>query len=150
MSSVPFVQRHVGPSAAQIAAMLERVGAPSLDALIDQTLPAQIRTGTPLDLPPALTEHQAMAALAERAAENRVLRSYLGYGYAGTLTPPTRQRSELVGGDRGRREPKDSATGGLPRPRQHAQGGGLASPGRCEGDLHAASARGQAVDHGRL
>ena len=51
-----FVSRHIGPDAAEIAEMLEVVGAASLDALIDETIPARIRTQTPLSLPAPLDE----------------------------------------------------------------------------------------------
>ncbi|MEZ4321439.1 MAG: aminomethyl-transferring glycine dehydrogenase [Myxococcota bacterium] len=90
-----FERRHIGPDAEQLAAMLATVGAASLDALIDEAVPARIRTSRPLDLPAPISEHEALAALADRAAKNRVLRSYLGMGYHGTLTPPVIQRNVL-------------------------------------------------------
>ncbi|MCA9298354.1 MAG: glycine dehydrogenase (aminomethyl-transferring), partial [Phycisphaerales bacterium] len=90
-----FERRHIGPDATQLASMLATVGAPSLDALIDEAVPARIRTSRPLDLPPPISEHEALAALAERAAQNVVLRSFLGMGYHGTITPPVIQRNVL-------------------------------------------------------
>ena len=48
-----FARRHIGPREAEIAAMLAEVGAGSLDVLIELAVPAPIRTGRPLTLPPA-------------------------------------------------------------------------------------------------
>ena len=53
-----FARRHIGPDGAQIVAMLEAVGAKSLDDLIDQAAPATIRTGRPLALPPPISERR--------------------------------------------------------------------------------------------
>jgi glycine dehydrogenase len=58
-----FVRRHIGPDAAQIEAMLEAVAARSLDDLIDQAAPTTIRTERPLDLPPPLSERDALESL---------------------------------------------------------------------------------------
>ncbi|TVQ94580.1 MAG: glycine dehydrogenase (aminomethyl-transferring) [Deltaproteobacteria bacterium] len=90
-----FLPRHLGPSAQDIASMLERIGEPTLDALIDAAVPASIRLNGELDLPPARTEHQALAQLATYASQNELWRSYLGYGYHDTLTPPAIQRHIL-------------------------------------------------------
>ena len=80
-------RRHIGPSPSEIAAMLAVVGAPSLDALIDETVPADIRAA-PLAFGPALSEQGALHRLREVAAKNRVLTSLIGQGYHGTVTPP--------------------------------------------------------------
>ncbi len=83
----PFVQRHIGPDEPEIAAMLEVVGARSLEELIDETVPAAIRQTTPLDLPPALDEPTALARMAALAGKNDVKRSLIGMGYYSTHTP---------------------------------------------------------------
>jgi glycine dehydrogenase len=83
----PFVERHIGPDAAEVRAMLEVVGASSLDALIDETVPQAIRQSAPLELPPPLSEPEALARLAGLAAQNEVKRSLIGMGYYGTHTP---------------------------------------------------------------
>jgi glycine dehydrogenase len=90
-----FVRRHVGPSEADVRAMLETLGFASLDALVDATIPAAIRMKRGLELPKALHEHEALARMREIAAQNRVWRSYLGMGYSDTLTPPVIQRNVL-------------------------------------------------------
>ncbi len=90
-----FERRHIGPDEEQLYAMLATVGVESLDQLIDEAVPAPIRTADALDLPPAMSEHEALAALAERAGRNQVLRSFIGLGYHGTNTPPVIQRNVL-------------------------------------------------------
>ncbi len=75
-----FASRHIGPDAAEIAAMLRVLGLESLDELTARTVPAAIRLKRPLELPPAVSEEQALAELAAKAAQNRVLRSFIGMG----------------------------------------------------------------------
>ncbi|PJN94740.1 glycine dehydrogenase (aminomethyl-transferring), partial [Amaricoccus sp. HAR-UPW-R2A-40] len=80
-------RRHIGPSPAEIAAMLAVVGASSLDGLIDETVPADIRAA-PLAFGPALSEQGALHRLRVVASKNKVLTSLIGQGYYGTVTPP--------------------------------------------------------------
>jgi glycine dehydrogenase len=82
-----FLPRHIGPSAEDTAAMLESVGAASMEALIDEVLPKSIRLGKPLDLPPAEGEHQYLQRLTAIARRNKTFRSYIGLGYHDTITP---------------------------------------------------------------
>ncbi len=89
-----FARRHNGPDATEQARMLEALELPSLDALVDAAVPADIRRG-PLDLPPALGESAALAELRGIARENQVFRSFIGQGYYGTLTPAVIQRTIL-------------------------------------------------------
>ncbi len=95
MSHDRFIDRHLGPRPADIAAMLSALGADSLDDLIDEVIPQAIRSPSPLSLPPALTERDALAALAELAGRNELRRSYLGMGYADCITPPVILRNIL-------------------------------------------------------
>ncbi len=95
MSSDRFVHRHIGPREHEIEAMLDTVGAASLDKLIGQTVPAAIRLDAPPDLPPALDEAGALQRLQSIMSGNRVLRSMLGLGYANCHTPPVIQRNLL-------------------------------------------------------
>ena len=67
--------------------MLKAVGVPSLDTLIDQTIPPAIRSQAPLDLPDAESEHAYLRRLRSIAARNSVSRSYIGMGYYGCVTP---------------------------------------------------------------
>jgi glycine dehydrogenase len=82
-----FQPRHIGPSPADTADMLRVVGAPSLDALIDEAIPASIRLREPLNLPPAESEHQYLQRLTGIARKNKTFRSYIGLGYHDTITP---------------------------------------------------------------
>jgi glycine dehydrogenase len=90
-----FVPRHVGPSEAEIGEMLATVGYPTLDALIDATIPEAIRLRRPLAIHAGRSEHEALAALRAIAGRNRIFRSFLGYGYSDTITPPVIQRNIL-------------------------------------------------------
>src|SRR5688500_2080571 len=82
-----FQPRHIGPSATDTADMLNVVGAASLDALIDEAIPASIRLREPLNLPPAESEHQYLQRLTGMARKNKTFRSYIGLGYHDTNTP---------------------------------------------------------------
>jgi glycine dehydrogenase len=87
-----FAPRHIGPRGADREAMLKAVGASSLDALIDEVVPASIRLAGPLSLPPAESESTYLARLDSLARKNRVCRSYIGLGYHDTLTPSVIKR----------------------------------------------------------
>jgi len=88
-----FARRHFGDDAAATAAMLATLGQPSLDALIDATVPAAIRLDRPLQLPAALGESAALAELRALAGGNQVWRSFIGQGYYDTHTPGVIQRN---------------------------------------------------------
>jgi glycine dehydrogenase len=90
-----FVPRHNGPSDADVKAMLAALGHPSLDALIDATVPANIRLSRALALPPAMSEQEALAAFRRMVAPNQVWRSFIGLGYSTTHTPAVIQRNVL-------------------------------------------------------
>jgi glycine dehydrogenase len=82
-----FAPRHIGPRGDDVAAMLKAVGAPSLDALIDEVIPASIRLEEPLSLPAPESESAYLARLRTIAQKNKVFRSFIGLGYSDTLTP---------------------------------------------------------------
>ena len=82
-----FIDRHIGPCATEIAAMLAAIGVDSLDQLIDQTVPAAIRLPADLPLPAPRREHEALADLKALASKNIVNKSCIGMGYYDTLTP---------------------------------------------------------------
>jgi glycine dehydrogenase len=82
-----FAGRHLGPRDSSLHEMLATVGADSLDDLMDQTIPASIRLDRPLNLPPPLSESEALADLRDLADQNKVYRSYIGMGYYGCITP---------------------------------------------------------------
>ena len=82
-----FSERHVGPRPADVEAMLAAVGAASLDDLLDEAVPPDIRLAAPLRTPGPETEAAYLARLREIGARNRPGRSYLGLGYYGCVTP---------------------------------------------------------------
>ncbi|MDK3073222.1 aminomethyl-transferring glycine dehydrogenase [Sedimentitalea sp. JM2-8] len=86
-------RRHIGPSPEEMAEMLKTVGASSLDALIDDTLPAAIRQEQPLDFGKAKSERELLHHMRVTAGKNKVLISLIGQGYHGTVTPPAIQRN---------------------------------------------------------
>ncbi|MFN7143562.1 MAG: aminomethyl-transferring glycine dehydrogenase [Myxococcota bacterium] len=90
-----FARRHIGPTEAEIAAMLGELGYGSLEALIAATVPAAIRSARPLGLPAARGERDVLADLAASIGKNKVLRSFIGMGYADTVTPPVILRNIL-------------------------------------------------------
>jgi len=91
-----FLRRHIGPSSKDTEEMLATVKAPSLDALIDQTVPKQIRVKKPLQLPAAKGERELLAELAEIASKNQVFKSFIGLGYFDTTTPGVILRNILL------------------------------------------------------
>jgi glycine dehydrogenase len=90
-----FVRRHIGPSPADLEAMLRTIGCVDAGELLEQTVPNSIRDRAPLELPAAVSEREALARLRERADENVVITSLIGMGYHGTITPPVIARNVL-------------------------------------------------------
>jgi len=90
-----FRRRHLGSTGAERDLLLQHTGHDTLDSLIDAAVPVGIRMEGALDLPPALTEHEALARLKSIMSKNRVLKSFIGMGYHGTHTPGVIQRNIL-------------------------------------------------------
>ncbi|MBM7244484.1 aminomethyl-transferring glycine dehydrogenase [Rhodococcus fascians] len=97
-----FVDRHIGPDTTELARILDAIGVDSLDELARKAVPESILDtvvdGVPdglATLPPALSEHDALAALADLAGRNTVATSMIGLGYYDTLTPPVLTRGIL-------------------------------------------------------
>src|SRR5690349_297988 len=90
-----FAYRHIGPRREDVHEMVETLGYSSLDAFIDAVVPSEIRLRRPLALPPGRSEREVLQALRGLAGMNRVFRSYIGLGYAGTFTPQVVQRNVL-------------------------------------------------------
>ncbi|MFT6831982.1 MAG: glycine dehydrogenase [Planctomycetota bacterium] len=94
-----FVRRHIGPDEQETQLMLRTIGADSLDQLVDETVPAGIRLNRALELGPGFEdgrgEAEVLAELHGIAKKNRLMRSLIGCGYAGTHTPPVIQRNIL-------------------------------------------------------
>ena len=82
-----FINRHIGPTATDVANMLKKIGEPDLASLITHTVPEKIRRKSVLTLPKARTEEEALTSLKTLAADNRVLQAMMGMGYAARITP---------------------------------------------------------------
>src|SRR6266481_5400596 len=90
-----FARRHIGPNEVETEEMLGTVGYENLAALIDATVPKNIRLDRPLNLPEAKSESEALTELRAIAKKNKVTRSFIGAGYSDTITPPVIQRNIL-------------------------------------------------------
>ncbi|UYV38972.1 aminomethyl-transferring glycine dehydrogenase [Rhodobacteraceae bacterium D3-12] len=88
-------RRHIGPSPAEMDEMLGVLGVTSLEALIDQTVPKAIRQVEPLEIGRPKSERELLYHMRATAGKNKVLRSLIGMGYYGTVTPPAIQRNIL-------------------------------------------------------
>jgi glycine dehydrogenase len=95
MSLDSFVTRHIGPRESEIEEMVQAVGVSSLDELIDQTVPANIRLTEPLKLHDGLTERKYFRKILELASKNKVFNTYIGMGYYDTITPAVILRNVL-------------------------------------------------------
>ena len=90
-----FVNRHIGPNDEEIMEMLKTIGVNTLDELIDQTVPSQIRLNKKLQLGDPLPEYKFIEYLREIARKNKLYKSYIGMGYNPTITPYVIQRNIL-------------------------------------------------------
>src|SRR5216117_461139 len=76
-----FVDRHVGPREDECQEMLDFLGLPTLDSLVDEALPTGIRLKRPLQIDEGRSENAVLAELKRIASQNKVFRSYIGMGY---------------------------------------------------------------------
>lgn len=90
-----FVNRHIGPRDEDVEEMLEFIGVSSLEELIDQTVPSDIRLKEPLSFREGLTEHLFFKKIYGLARKNKVFSSYIGMGYYNTITPAVILRNVL-------------------------------------------------------
>ncbi len=90
-----FVGRHIGPRGEDIQEMLKVIGVQSLDELIDQTVPSNIRLEKPLNLPNGLTEREYYRKILKLAKKNKVFNTYIGMGWYDTITPAVILRNIL-------------------------------------------------------
>jgi glycine dehydrogenase len=90
-----FGRRHIGPQADDIQHMLSYLGFGSLEGLMEATVPAGIRLGRSLNLPPGRTEREVLQDLKAIATQNQIFRSYIGMGYSNCITPAVIQRNIL-------------------------------------------------------
>ncbi len=95
MASTSFASRHIGPREKDVTIMLQKIGAKSIDDLIDQTIPANIRLKKPLNIPDGLSEFEYLKELKLIASRNKVFKTYIGQGYYNCIIPPVTQRNVL-------------------------------------------------------
>ncbi|NNF81773.1 MAG: aminomethyl-transferring glycine dehydrogenase [Flavobacteriaceae bacterium] len=95
MNTNDFSIRHIGPGEEEVKDMLKYVGANSIDELIAETIPSQIRLNNPLKLGPAMSEHEFLQHINRLGNKNKVFKSYIGLGYHPTKLPPVIQRNIL-------------------------------------------------------
>lgn len=94
-NSGAFIERHIGPDAAQQQEMLNAVGAQSLNALTGQIVPKDIQLATPPQVGAPATEYAALAELKAIASRNKRFTSYIGMGYTAVQLPPVILRNML-------------------------------------------------------
>jgi len=90
-----FENRHIAPNEQDTQAMLQSIGVNSVDELIAQTVPANIRLKGMMDLPKAKSEFAYLKDLKQLAANNRIFKSYIGQGYHEVILPGVIQRNVL-------------------------------------------------------
>ncbi|KHJ37831.1 glycine dehydrogenase (decarboxylating) [Pedobacter glucosidilyticus] len=90
-----FEQRHIAPNEQDTQEMLKAVGVNSLDELISQTVPQNIRLKAAMDLPAAKSEFEYLNHLKQTASKNKIFKSYIGQGYYGVIVPGVIQRNIL-------------------------------------------------------
>jgi len=90
-----FVNRHIGPDAAEEKIMLDKIGERSLDDLIKKTVPDSIRLEKPLNIPEGISEYNYFKEILKISQKNKVFKSYIGLGYYNTIFPAVIQRNIL-------------------------------------------------------
>ncbi len=95
MTTDKFVNRHNGPRDKEVKAMLKKIGVSSIDQLISETIPANIRLKQPLRIAPPMSEFQYAKHLKALGKKNKTFRSYIGLGYYNNILPAVIQRNIL-------------------------------------------------------
>ncbi|WP_298422222.1 aminomethyl-transferring glycine dehydrogenase [uncultured Kordia sp.] len=93
MNTDSFSLRHNGTRAKNVPNMLKTIGVDSLEQLIDETIPDEIRLNAPIDLPVGLSENEFLSHMQNLAGHNKIFKSYIGLGYHEPITPAVIQRN---------------------------------------------------------
>jgi glycine dehydrogenase len=93
MKTDAFALRHIGPRENDIQHMLKTIGVESIEQLIYETLPDDIRLKKPLDLDPAMTEYEYSNHIQQLGNKNKMFQSYIGLGYNQAIVPAVIQRN---------------------------------------------------------
>ena len=95
MDTTSFALRHIGPSPQEQKAMLNTIGVTSIEQLVSETVPADIRLKKDLDLEAAMSEQEYLNHISELSKLNKVFKSYIGLGYHPANLPAVIQRNIL-------------------------------------------------------
>ncbi|WXU00220.1 MAG: Glycine dehydrogenase (decarboxylating) [Catillopecten margaritatus gill symbiont] len=90
-----FLDRHIGPSEADIASMLNAIGRKSVEDVVAKTVPESILFGNRMDVDEGMSERDTLALATELAGQNTIATNFIGQGYYGTLMPSVIQRNIL-------------------------------------------------------
>jgi glycine dehydrogenase len=93
VNTFSFSNRHLGPNSKEVAIMLEKIGVSSIEELISETIPENIRLKNPLDLEQPMSEYEYLKHIEELSQQNKVFKSFIGLGYNEAITPPVIQRN---------------------------------------------------------
>lgn len=93
MRTDAFALRHIGPRENDLQHMLKTIGVDSIERLVYETLPDDIRLKAPLQLDPAMTEYEFAKHIQELGNKNKVFQSYIGLGYHQAIVPAVIQRN---------------------------------------------------------
>jgi len=93
MKTDAFALRHIGPREHDLQHMMKTIGVDSIDQLIYETLPDDIRLKSPLNLDPAMTEYEFLNHIQQLGSKNKVFRTYIGLGYHAAIVPAVIQRN---------------------------------------------------------
>src|SRR6478672_8278856 len=93
MKTDAFALRHIGPRETDVNHMLKTIGVESMDQLLYETFPDDIRLKAPLNLDAALTEYEYLTHVQQLGNQNKIFKSYIGLGYHPAIVPPVIQRN---------------------------------------------------------
>jgi glycine dehydrogenase len=95
MNTDRFALRHIGPREEDLASMLETIGVESIEQLVYETVPENIRLQQDLQLDPAMSEYEFLSHINKLGSKNKQFRTYIGLGYHAPITPAVIQRNIL-------------------------------------------------------
>ena len=95
MKTELFLNRHIGPRQDEIKTMLNSIGLNSIEELIDETIPKNIRLNKDIQLEPAMSESDYLRHLKKVSSKNKVFKTYIGLGYNRSYMPAVIQRNIL-------------------------------------------------------
>ncbi|WP_018676393.1 aminomethyl-transferring glycine dehydrogenase [Riemerella columbina] len=93
MNTQAFVHRHISLNEQDTQAMLEKIGVSSLEELINQTIPSEIRAEKELSISEPLSEYEMLLHSKTLASKNHLFDTYIGFGYYNTIMPSAIQRN---------------------------------------------------------